>query len=309
MWDWQIVPSLTATNAIRIDHAEVSYSGQPSLESGLTSGQFNAVRITEPSLNSGLVWKATAEDTFRLTLARGVRLPTLIEQGIQSDFGTTGPVAVYGKPDLLPSIVWNSEIDYDRSIAAIDSVLRTALFAQRTDNVIATPFGGSLTFAPQGFPITTAANVGYSTAAGMELALKGHVASGWRWNLSYALAATTDHTSLNTGPALVSTELYTRSAPEHVVILGVGYSRDQWEADLMARWQSSYVDTRSILGIPPLRFVVVNNYVTVNARIAYRLTEHLTLALVARQLNTASLATTAEVPVERQVIASVTARF
>jgi len=25
--DWQITPALTATNAVRIDHAEVSYSG------------------------------------------------------------------------------------------------------------------------------------------------------------------------------------------------------------------------------------------------------------------------------------------
>ena len=309
MWDWQITPEITATNAARIDHAEVRYSGVPTAASGLTVAAFDAVRITEPSLNSGVVWKATGMDTFRLSLARGVRLPTLVEQGIQSDFGTTGPVAVYGKPNLLPAITWNAEIDYDRQIPSIASVLRTALFLQRTDNVIATPFGGPITFGPTGYPITTAANVGYSTAAGMELAIRGHAASGWRWNLSYALAATTDHTSLNTGPAIVSTELYTRSVPEHVVIVGAGFSRDQWEADLMARWQSSFVDTRSILGTPPLRFVVVNNYVTVNARIAYRLTNQVTLALVARQLNSASLVTTAGVPTERRLIASLTARF
>ena len=74
------------------------------------------------------MWRATDADTFRLSLARGVRLPTLVEQGIQSDFGTTGPVAVYGKPNLLPSITWNAEIDYDRQIPAIASVLRSALF-------------------------------------------------------------------------------------------------------------------------------------------------------------------------------------
>jgi len=80
----------------------------------------------------------------------------LVEQGIQSDFGTTGPVAVYGKPNLLPAITWNAEIDYDRQLPTIASVLRTALFAQRTDNVIATPFGGPITFAPAGYAITTA---------------------------------------------------------------------------------------------------------------------------------------------------------
>jgi iron complex outermembrane receptor protein len=77
----------------------------------------------------------------------------------------------------------------------------------------------------------------------------------------------------------------------------------------MARWQSSFVDTRSVIGTPPLRFIVVNNYVTVNARIAYRLTDRVTLALVAQQLNSASLVTTAGVPTERRLIASATARF
>jgi outer membrane receptor for ferrienterochelin and colicins len=309
MWDWQIMPGLTATNAVRLDHAQLIYSGTPSVESGLTAAAFNAVRITEPSLNSGLVWRATNRDTFRLTVARGVQLPTLFAQGIQLDFGTTGPIEVFGKPNLLPAITWNAELDYDRTLPAISSVLRTALFAQRTDDVIVNPFGGTFTLVPPGIPVTTAANVGYTTAAGMELAIKGHTQTGWRWNASYALAATTDHTDLGSEGSLVSTQLYARSAPEHVVIAGIGYSQDRWEADLMARWQSSFVDTRSVPGLPPLELVVVNNYVLLNARVAYRLTDALTLAVVAQQLNAATLLTTAGVPMERRVIASATVRF
>ena len=64
---------------------------------------------TEPSFNSGVVWKATEMDTFRLTLARGVQLPTLVEQGIQLDPFTAGPTGIYGRPNLLPSITWNAE--------------------------------------------------------------------------------------------------------------------------------------------------------------------------------------------------------
>jgi outer membrane receptor for ferrienterochelin and colicins len=309
MWDWQITPSLTATNAVRVDHASLSYSGTPSPQSGLTPAVFNAVRITEPSLNSGLVWRATEQDTLRLTLARGVQLPTLVAQGIQLNFDTAGPVAVFGKPDLLPAITWNTEVDYDRTLTVIGSVLRTALFAQRTDDVIVNPFGGSLVFTPAGIPVTSAGNDGYSTAAGLELELKGHNQSGWRWNVSYALAATTDHTNLSREPVLISTQLFSRSTPEHVVIAGIGYSRDRWEADLMARWQSSYVDTRATAGIPPLALVVVNNYVLLNARVAYKVTDFLTLALVAQQLNAATLLTTGGVPMERRLIASATARF
>ena len=162
MWDWQITPTITATNAIRFDHAEVNYDGTPSVLSGLTPASFNSVRIDAPSLNSGVVWKATETDTLRFTMARGVQLPTLVEQGIQLDPFTAGPIGFYGKPNLLPSITWNAEIDYDRDVRLINSVLRMALFAQRTYNVIATPFAGPLTFLPTGAVFQQAANVGSS---------------------------------------------------------------------------------------------------------------------------------------------------
>jgi hypothetical protein len=93
------------------------------------------------------------------------------------------------------------------------------------------------------------------------------------------------------------------------VIAGIGYSRDRWEADLMARWQPRYVDTRAAAAVPPLVPVVVNNYALLNARVAQKLTDFLTLALVARQLNAATLQTTGGVPMERRLIASATARF
>ncbi len=309
MWDWQLAPSLTATNAIRLDHDEVSYTGRPSPLSGLTLAGFNAVRIDAPSFNSGLVWKATGADTFRLTLARGVQLPTIVEQGLQFDPGTISPIGFYGKPNLLPSITWNAGLDYDRSLPAIGSVLRMSLFAQRTDNVIATPFSGPLSVSSSGVVYQSAANVGYTTAAGFEVGIKGRSTSGWRWNLSYALAETTNHTSLNLGGFLTSAQLYARSAPQHVVVAGGGYSYEKWEADLMTRWQSSFLDVRGPDTPGPLTMVSVNNYLTVNARVAYRVADAVTLAVVAQQLNAPRLLTTAGAPRERRLIGSVTARF
>jgi iron complex outermembrane receptor protein len=309
MWDWQISPSVTATNAVRFDHDVVSYSGTPSVLGGLTAAEFNAVRIDAPSLNSGVVWRATGEDTFRFTLARGVQLPTLVEQGIQLDPNTAGPIGFYGKPNLLPSITWNAEVDYDRSLAAIGSVLRTALFAQRTDNVIASAFAGPLVYEPSGLVYQTAANVGYTTAAGVEIGIKGHSQSGWRWNLSYALAETTNHTSLNAGGVILSGQLYSRSVPEHVVVAGIGYTFEKYEADLMARWQSSFLDVRAAQLPGPLLLVSVDNYITLNARIAYRVIDNVTLALAAQQLNAPTLITSGGAPQERRLIASVTARF
>ena len=51
-----------------------------------------AVTLTEPSFNSGLVWKVTGEDTLRLTAARGVQLPTLTDQGLQVAAGQVAPL-------------------------------------------------------------------------------------------------------------------------------------------------------------------------------------------------------------------------
>ena len=309
MWDWQVSRTVSMTHAIRLDHAVVSYSGSPSPLSGLTSAAFNTVRFDAPSLNSGIVWKVTSDDTLRFLIARGVQLPTLVEQGIQLDPGTAGPIGFFGKPNLLPSVTWNAEIDYDRSLPAIRSEVRAAIFAQRTDNVISTPFAGPVNFSNLGFLYEQAANVGYTTAAGFELGLKGHSPSGWRWNLSYALAETTNHTSLNANGLILSAQLYARSTPEHVVVAGIGYTQEKLEADLIARWQSSFQDVRSPPVLGPLRLVNVNNYITFNGRVGYRATDNLTLAVAARQFNAPRLVTTADAPTERQILATATVRF
>jgi hypothetical protein len=49
--------------------------------------------------------------------------------------------------------------------------------------------------------------------------------------------------------------------------------------------------------------------VTVNGRIGYRLTDNVTVALSAQQLNNSRLDVAAGPPVERRIIASLTARY
>jgi iron complex outermembrane receptor protein len=306
MWDWQVTPSITLTNAVRTDVMQLHYSGTLLQGTGISNADYNHTTLVEPSFNSGAVWRATAQDTFRLTLARGVQLPTLLQYGLQVRPGFYAPLAFVGSPDLSPSIVWNAELDYDRALPVIASSLRTALFLQRTDDVIAWPFGAPLSIAPTGMPLFRSQNVGYSTAAGAEIGLKGHSDSGFRWNASYALVATTDHTALNRGPAPTSIVEYAESAPRNVVIGGFGYSRDKWEMDLMARWQSSFLDYRMNQDRTALIPVTIDNYVTMNARIGYRVTENVTVALAAQQFNAPALADTAGPPIQRQIILSLT---
>ena len=309
MWDWQVTPAIELTNALRIDHMLLHYAGMLLPESGLTATDYNNTTLTEPSFNSGVVWDATKQDTFRLTAARGVQLPTLLEYALQIPAGFYGPLAYAGTPDLHPSIIWSTELDYDRAMPAIGSTLRAALFAQRIDDIISTPFGAPLGFSSVGAPLFFSSNVGWSSAAGTELEIKGHNAAGFRWNASYALAATTDHTVLNQGGMPSSIVEYAHSAPEHVVIGGIGYTWERLELDLMARWQSSYLDFRLNPDRTALLPVNVDNYVMMNARVGCRLTDSLSLALTAQQFNQSQLYETAGPPVERRIIASVSVRL
>ena len=310
MWNWQITPALSLTNALRTDTLALRYSGTPAAFSGFDLADYNHAGFTAVSFNSGLVYEATDQDTLRLMVARGVQLPSLVEFGEQSPFGALGPVVVAGNPGTRPAVVNNIELDYDRALPGWHATLRSALFAQRTDDIISEPFSSNVQFVPPfGIPLVTTTNVGSSEAFGGELGLRGQTPGGLRWSASYALAATTNHTTLNTGPQATSPIDYAMSAPRHIVTGGLGYNWERVELDVKARWQSSYMDYRPTGVGFYLQPVTVQNYVTVNARVAYKLTEQLTAALTAQQLNTARLYQTAAPPIERRIIASLTARF
>lgn len=309
MWDWQATPAVEVTNALRIDHLQLHYAGNLLAETGLTASEYDRTTVTQPSFNSGVVWEATQQDIFRLTAARGVQLPTLLEYGLQVPAGFYSPLAYSGTFDLHPAIVWNVELDYDRAVPSIGSKLRVALFAQRTNDIIAWPFGAPLSVSSAGAPLFFSSNVGYSAAAGTELELKGRNAAGFHWQASYSLAATTDHTVLNQGPEPTGIVEYAHSTPEHVAIGAIGYARDRLELDLLARWQSSYLDYRLSADRSALLAVTVDNYVMLDARIGYRLTDTLTVSLAGQQFNQTALVETAGPPVERRVIASMTVRL
>lgn len=309
MWDWRITPVFSVTNAVRLDHVDFYYHGTPVPGSPFTAAQYGAPDIDVVSFNSGAVWKVTPLDTLRLSLARGVQMPSLLQQAFQLPAGAFGPAAFFGTPDLRPSIIWSGELDYDRALPALSSTLRTAAFAQRINNVLSSPFGGPTGVDTLGNPAYFAANVGYAIVLGGEIGISGHNDAGWRWNLSYALAATSDHTTLNDNGNYSSPSGYDRAVPSHVVIAGLGYSHDKWEVDVQGRWQSSYVDSRFVSLTTGLEPVNVSNYVVFNTRIAYALTENLTLALTLAQFNQARFIETGGPPIERRALLSATLRW
>jgi outer membrane receptor for ferrienterochelin and colicins len=228
---------------------------------------------------------------------------------LQFSAGQIGPVVIAGNPNVRPSTVDNVELAYDRALRAIGSTLRTALFGQRTKDIISQPFAVPPVAGPLGLPLFLANNVGSSIAIGLEIGLKGHSLSGFRWSGSYAFVATTDNTVLNQGAVATSAVDYGHSVPRHVLTGGIGYTWERLELDLMGRWQSSYRDFQGTGNGVVVEPVEIQNYLTLSARAGYRLTQNLTLALAAQQFNTSSLLRSAGPPVERLFIASVVAHF
>ena len=117
----------------------------------------------------------------------------------------------------------NYEFDYDRSLTSINSILRTAVYYQKTDDLLANPVTAPLAPGAGGL-VSYAQNVGSSSAVGGEIGLKGTSESGIHWNISYALISISDRLSIGplNGPSLLLD--YEHGSPASVVNIGSGYS-------------------------------------------------------------------------------------
>ena len=177
MWDWRITPHLSLTNAVRLDHFVLSQSGPLLAQSGLTAADFRGRTIDEPSFNSGLVWNATDADTFRLLMGRGLQLPSIYDLGLQDRqvYPSTGPddpaqtFLAVGNPHANAAAVSNVELAWDRALPALGARVRTAVFAQRTNNILTNPYEATPVYTnfPDGSQLALAktANSGNSSAS------------------------------------------------------------------------------------------------------------------------------------------------
>ena len=181
MWDWQIAPWVDLTNAVRLDYLELHDNGPLIPTPGRSVADYNNTTITGPSFNSGLVFKVSDLDTVRVTAARGLQVPSLLDFGIQ-----IGGFGYYylGAPYLQPVAVWDAELAYDRTLPMLGATFTSAVFFQRNTDLLA-PAGGT-PFVPVGDIVGSApANIGSSNEIGVEVGLRGKTQGGVRWNVSY----------------------------------------------------------------------------------------------------------------------------
>lgn len=303
MWEWQLSPELTLTNAVRVDALSLSHKGPQFLIPG-QGPLYRDVSLVEPSFNSGAVYRATDADTFRLTAARAVQLPSLLNFGLGATFAST---IVAGNAGLQPSAVTNVEFDYDRSLPELASILRVSVFKQKTDVTLGSPFGSGVTFLPDGQPALLARNFKGSEELGTEISLHGN-AGNFRWNASYAFADVHDQSpsALLLTAASVS---YARQTPVHAIIVGGGWTWDRFDVDGQVRWQSQFQDYRLNPALLITLPVIVPNYITANVRFGYRFTDTIVGSLTVEQLNRQFQMQTAGIATERRILGGLQTQF
>jgi outer membrane receptor for ferrienterochelin and colicins len=301
MWNWQLSPSLTLTNALRLDELALGRSGYSPPGYPFTNSDWDRARRVA-SYNSGLVWKLGDSDTMRLLAARGTLLPNLIELGSllfqNPAFGGSGT------PTLNPTVVDNYEITWDRELPQYRAHLRTSIFDQFTDGMIA--LTGNFLATPGGIYLTPSP-IGDSHALGATIALDGQWLEQWRWGASLRLERVRDSFS-SASAASVGQVDPRHETPAQMIKFNLGWSQGRWENDVYLSYQTQ---TRGLeyIGFTPGIPIVVPAYTAVDARVAYRLNAHLGLALSGENLMHAQQTQTSAAPVQRRLLATFTASF
>jgi outer membrane receptor for ferrienterochelin and colicins len=302
MWDWAITPSLSLTNAVRGDLLMMKREGAIRPEPGLTNADWNRDLRTF-SFNSGLVWRATQDDTVRLLAARGVQVPSLINWSFQA------PPSIFGQPYVNPTYVTNVELSYDRVIDPINANLRLAVFHQRNKDLQYFNVGKLLFLPPRSQnPILGFTNIGDSTANGFEIGLKSKPGEGLRWSGNYSLIKVKDRmdddATVTTAPLAPE-----KTTPKHMLNASIGYSWGALEADIFGRYISSADYIRPNPDGITYDLTRVEGYFNVDARLGYALSDNFDIAVSGQNLLIAHQLQRAGIRPDRRFLVTLTGRF
>ncbi len=299
MWVWLINPSISLTNALRVDHLRFSRDGAVPLGYPFTNADWNR-SITELSFNSGLVWKPRPVDSLRLTASRGVGLPSLVDSG---GLLLVGPqINISGSPFIKPMVVNNYEIGWDHVIDGSHLLLRGSVFHQHSQD-IRSAIGGFI-LAPGG-PYILPSNIGDSDANGFELGIRSALLKNYRWSVDYCPEWITDHFApyAQKGAAFID---YQHTTPVHLVKANLGWANRRWELDGYLHYQTASFGIRD--GTPNI-LIPIPGFVSLDGRVAYNFTNRLTWSVSGQNLTHASQVQTTGPAVERRVLGEMSFHF
>ena len=331
LWDWAVNDKLSTSAAVRFDHFSLEKDaglaafnldglGNPIFTEDDLDGQSRE----EIGFNLGAVYELSDKDTVRATISRGIDLPSMTEFAAQfigsgddgnlgfDATGITAPGALadneifIGDPDTDSSIVHNFEVGYDRQLENIDGMMRLAAFYQHNKDMQAFGAGYDPAGALAGI-VNRAGNIGDSEAYGAEISFEGKFRDNWDWFVNYSYIEIEDDLNnfgLNSSAPtkFSSSAFFEDSVRNHRVNAHLGYTGERWRADAFAQ----YLNSNEQLFYGPsdsatnLSVRETNDFVWINANIAYDLTDNLTWSVSGANLAGPS-PSVPEGDVERQV--------
>lgn len=295
MWDWTISEKLSLVNAVRLDHLRLERSGSFIGLPVYTNDDFNR-QVTEPSFNTGLVYKVTDDDTVRLAVARGIQVPGMWEYGNMQAFGNS---VMLGNPEIDPTIVTNYEVSYNRTLAEIDGGVRAALYYQTNEDVKA----GTRTVARSGVRTASAyENFGDSSAVGFEATVHGKLWEDLSWKFSYAFESINDQIE----PWARTVQNFEDSTPSHKLNGEISYDIGRWDFNLFGQYTSASKMLRA--GATPNPRDIPSAF-TLAGKVGYEVFDGVTAAVTGINITQAAQRLTSAYPEERRVFLTLSANF
>jgi TonB dependent receptor len=149
----------------------------------------------------------------------------------------------------------------------LNAITRAAAFYQTSDN-LQTVTSGILLPLPSGALLNTSGNVGNSAQFGIELSAKTRCLADGTGSAGYSPRLVQDH-FLHDQPTTQTGVDFAHTTPRQVVDVRGGWSNGKWELDAAARYQSTF---DGLVAEPDATFTAVriDNYLTLDARVAYR---------------------------------------
>ena len=278
MWNWEISPKLSWTNAGRVDHWQTKRFGGLNTVETINPISLEGREETEFTFNSGLLYKADQATSYRFSVGRGIRIPSLVE--LSQNAIVNGIVEAYGDPMLEPESNLTFEIGYNRLLQTepTHTEFFTNLYTQQLDDIImGTVYG--LSTSPGVFPETSFGNVGDSRAWGLEMGLKGKaLQNNLHWGINYAYITINDDPQ--SGPQMMME--HESNQPHHKVNAMVQYDYDRWDFGLNANYVSGRDSVRQVtvefIG-DPMQWGDQESYLLLGGNVGYQLQENMHLSL------------------------------
>ncbi|WP_158240526.1 TonB-dependent receptor plug domain-containing protein [Telmatospirillum siberiense] len=269
MWNHDFSNDVSLLTALRGDRYWLQRDGPVIDGSPWTNEDYNR-SIYAWSYNSALVWRPTALDSVKISAARGLTLPSLLELGVANPMTVpfappsvpTAKLLSLGNPQLQPTKITHYELSYERSVPQWNTSGKIAAYHQLVSGLRDISATQLIEPLPTPTLLSTYVNTGGAHLNGVEIDLKGRLGEGWRWNANYSFEAVADQGTPD------QYHDFSRSTPRHKANAGIGWDIGSWESDLSLRIVSATEMAQQIaFGVYEL--VPIKTTVSLNPRLAY----------------------------------------